>query len=229
MPMPRDPFDTPLGALRALQREPLAMRLDDVPELVDQIRSAAALGLFSDGPARGRRAPLAVQDGVAIIPIRGTILPHGTALSTFLGFASVEGIRELFRSAQARPDVQAILFEVDSPGGRVDGLADLADEIHAARGGKPLVALAADSAYSAAYFLASAADEVHVTQSGGVGSIGTIALHIDESQALEQEGLKITAITSGTKKAVLAPFAPLSEDGRAEWEAAVQVRAGALV
>lgn len=224
--MPRDPFATPVGALEVLRSERvLAMAPEAVGPFLTRLQAAAGLGLAFDSEDVPRARPLDVRGGVAVIPMRGPIVPRGSMFSAFLGLASIEGMRELFRAALAREDVRAVLFDVDSPGGRVAGVADFADEIRAARGTKPILAVANEYAFSAAYFLASAADHVFVTQSGAVGSIGVVAMHVDESAWLANEGVRVTLVTSGAKKALFDSSQPLSEAGRAELERIVAFHA----
>jgi len=96
------------------------------------------------------------------------------------------------------------------------GTKELADKIHAARGGKPIVAVANAYAASAAYYLAAATDEVVVTPTGQVGSIGTMAVHVDQSGLNEQVGLKPTYIHYGENKVRGNPDTPLDDESREE-------------
>ncbi len=100
------------------------------------------------------------------------------------------------------------------PGGEVAGCFDLADEIYAARGVKPIRAILSESAYSAAYAIASAADHISVPRTGGVGSIGVILMHVDWSQKLEKDGVKVTIVTFGDRKGETSPMIPLSDQAR---------------
>lgn len=167
--------------------------------------------------------PVAVRsDGIAVIQIAGDIVPKASALAErYLGLVSLERVQAQFQQAMGDPKVTGILFDVDSPGGLASGVADLADEIRAGRGKKPMVALANDMAASAAYWLASAADRVVLTRSADVGSIGTIAVHVDESGLLERMGVKLTAVKAGEKKDQWAWWKPLSEEARADLQAMV--------
>ncbi len=152
--------------------------------------------------------------GVAVIPIRGSLF-RGTFFSDY------DVIGDSLDAALADPDVSSILLDVDSPGGEVRGMFDLADRIYEARGQKPIVALADDQATSAAYALASAADTVVASPTATVGSIGVVAVHVDQSKATEHAGLKMTEIASGKNKTALSPNRPLSELGRGILEKAV--------
>jgi signal peptide peptidase SppA len=108
--------------------------------------------------------------------------------------------------------VGTILLDIDSPGGSVAGLAEVAAEILAARDSRKVIAVADSLAASAAYWLGSQASEFIVTPSGQVGSIGIITTHEDVSGMMESAGVKITAITAGKYKGEGSPFAPLNEE-----------------
>jgi signal peptide peptidase SppA len=117
--------------------------------------------------------------------------------------------------------VAAIVFDIDSPGGEVAGLFDLVDEIYEARGAKPIYAIANESAYSAAYAIASAADEVYLPRTGGVGSIGVIAIHVDQSSFDEKTGFSYTPIFAGARKNDFSRHEPLSDEARRTLQAEI--------
>jgi signal peptide peptidase SppA len=142
-------------------------------------------------------------------------------MSELSGATSVEGLRADFRTAMADPDVARIVFDVDSPGGSVEGIEELGEEIRAARGQKPMTAVANYLMASAAYWLASQADEIVASPSSLVGSIGVYAVHQDWSGAYEQAGVKPTLIKAGKYKAEGIDFEPLSEDAIAHFQESV--------
>jgi len=113
-----------------------------------------------------------VVEGIAIIPIQGTLVQKLGTLRPYSGMTGYDGIRACFLRALYDSEVKAICLDIDSPGGEVAGCFDLVDEIFAARGSKPVWAILSESAYSAAYALASAADKIIVPRTGGVGSVG---------------------------------------------------------
>jgi ClpP class serine protease len=82
------------------------------------------------------------------------------------------------------------------------------------RGSKPIWAIVDPGAYSAAYAIASCADTIIMPRTGGVGSIGVFCLHVDVSKALEEFGVKITAIQFGAQKTERQPFWPLSDEAK---------------
>lgn len=162
-------------------------------------------------------------NGVAVIGLRGLISHRIEQVQDISGpgGTSVEGFRDRLRHALASNEVGSIIIDVDSPGGSVDGIPELAAEIFESRGDKPIVAVANTLAASAAYYLASQADEFVVTPSGDVGSIGVYAAHEDVSEKLTQEGRKITFIHAGKYKVEGNPFEPLSEEAHASIQESV--------
>lgn len=138
---------------------------------------------------------------VAVIPVHGTLVQKTGSLRPWSGMTGYDGIRQAFLTALYDPQVEAIVLDVDSPGGEVAGCFDLVDTIYNARGTKPIWSILNESAYSAAYALASAADRIYVPRTGGVGSIGVICMHVDFSKALTEAGLVVTFITYGDRKA----------------------------
>ena len=126
-----------------------------------------------------------------------------------------------FRLAQADPTVKTILLRCDSPGGTVDMVPEFADELFAARGVKPLVAVADTMIASAAYWLAAQCDRIYASRSSRLGSIGVYTDHEDLSGMLEQAGVKITLIAHPAKKVDGNPYEPLSDTAHADLQANV--------
>jgi signal peptide peptidase SppA len=169
-----------------------------------------------DDAARVQKPYLVTPEGVAIIGVSGTLVKKASWLDAVSGMQSYESIRADFQDAVRDPRIQGILLEVDSPGGEVGGLFDLADEIYNARAEKPCMAIADDDAFSAAYAIASSAQRLFVTRTGGVGSVGVIALHLDQSGFDEKVGRKYTAIYAGARKNDFNPHEALSGSAKDE-------------
>lgn len=210
--------------LRAVGSQPWAILPEQLDIIVDVLTMRAAGEHFSEqeleqriGAARRpQRAPVAGEQGggVAVIPIHGTIIPKANMLSEISGGTSIAGLRSMFREAMASSQVGAIVLDIDSPGGMVDQVPEMAAEIRAARGPKPIIAVANTTMASAAYYLGSQADEVVVTKSGRVGSIGVLSIHEDRSKAEEGRGVASSIISAGKFKAEGNPFEPLSNEAR---------------
>ena len=152
----------------------------------------------------------AIIDGVAVIEISGGLTYRAYNWWT----TSYLDIRDSFRAAIADVRALSVVFLIDSPGGEVAGLFDLVDEIYKARGTKPIIAIADEAAFSAAYAIASAADEIYLSSTAQVGSIGVIAIHIDQSGYDKNLGLRYTAIFAGNHKNDFNPHEPLKSDGK---------------
>jgi capsid assembly protease len=207
-------------------RKPWAIlpeKLHAIAEIVARASSGQGLTVeeLNDrlAPAREQAAarPGAGDYGVvAVIPIRGVISQKINLMTNISGGTSIEKLTAAFRSALADPSIKAIVFDVDSPGGGVEGVPELAEEIFKSRGQKKTIALANPMAGSAAYWLASAAEEFVVIPSGQVGSIGVFVAHEDVSKALETEGVKISLISAGAHKTDGNPYEPLSDEARAD-------------
>ena len=150
------------------------------------------------------------ESGIAVIPIVGVIEQRMHSVGT-----SVEEIEMMFDAAIASKRVDGIVFDVDSPGGGVTGVPELAERIFEARGVKPLASISNGMMASAALWLGSAAREVWAIRSGDTGSLGVYALHIDQTKALEDEGVVVTEFSAGKFKTEGAPWAPLSEEAAA--------------
>ncbi|APR98969.1 S49 family peptidase [Wolbachia endosymbiont of Folsomia candida] len=151
--------------------------------------------------------------GVAIVPIYGILTKNPGTFDDILGMTSYERIRFQIEEALGNDKVETILLDIDSPGGEVNGIFDLADFIYESRSKKKIVAIANDDAYSAAYAIASSAEKVFVTRTSGVGSIGVIASHIDQSGFDEKQGIKYTTIFAGSRKNDLNPHEPINSEG----------------
>lgn len=158
---------------------------------------------------------------VAVIPIHGTLVRRTSGIEAESGLASYTGIAAQLDAALASPEIAAILLDIDSPGGESGGVFDLADRIRAASEVKPVWAVANDMAFSAAYALASAATRLFVARTGGVGSIGVIAMHVDQSVKDAHDGVRYTAVFAGERKNDLNPHEPISNEAHAVLKAEV--------
>lgn len=151
---------------------------------------------------------------VAILPLFGTIFPRANMMTNVSGATSVDRFGAQFSALVDDPEIGAIVLDINSPGGQVNGIGEAASRILDARGTKPIVAVANHLMASAAYWIGTAADEVVVTPDAEVGSVGVFAVHQDMSKALEQEGIKVTLIKEGKYKTEGNPYEPLSDEAR---------------
>lgn len=212
-------FGTPL----LVHRAKLDVILAVLGQRLDIQVPAADLAL---PPPRTRPAG---SSGIAVIPVHGTLVKRTAGLDAASGLTSYTAVAEMLDAALADPQVAGILLDVDSPGGEASGSFELARRVRAAAAVKPVWAVANDSAFSAAYAIASAAQRVVVSETGGVGSIGVIALHIDQSVKDAQDGYRYTAVTAGGHKNDFSPHEPLTDRARAELQAEVDRLYGLFV
>lgn len=165
-----------------------------------------------------------VCEGTAIIPVIGELCHRGGYLDAMSGLTSYTSIVASVRKAMLDDNVKNILLDIDSPGGEISGLYDATDAIASMRGkGKKIVAFSNERCFSAAYCLASAADEIWVSRTSGVGSIGVVCFHKDASKAYQMQGVRITPIYAGRHKVEGADFMALSAEAHARIQSEVDV------
>jgi len=156
----------------------------------------------------------AENDGIGIIPIYGSLVHRALGMDAMSGIISYDDIRSQFKEAVNDSSIKSILLDAASFGGEVSGCFCLADDIYQARGIKPIYALVNEDAYSGAYALISAADTIFVPPTGGVGSIGVIMVHLDQSKFDEKIGAKYSIIYSGDRKKDFNFHEPLPDNVR---------------
>ena len=180
-------------------------------EAVDIEAVEARIGRQLQNPPQGYQ----VQDGAALIPLRGVMAPRMNLMSQVSGGTSTELFARDVQAALSDPDVKSIVLLVDSPGGSVGGTQAAAAAVMAARGVKPIATYSDGTMASAAYWVGSAADRVYISSGvDQVGSIGVVASHVDVSQREAQLGMKTTEIVAGRYKRIASQYGPLTESGR---------------
>ena len=202
----------------------LASRLYGTPLLIARPKLEVILGvvarklagdtLATPPPATvdaGTNGGLQNLEGIAVIPVLGTLVRRSLYLGAASGLTSYHDIEAMAEAAFADPEVRAVLLEIDSSGGEAGGVFDLAQRLRqlAQTSGKPLWAIADEAALSAAYAIAAAADRLWLTRTAEVGSIGVVAVHVDESVADAKAGLNYTFLHAGAHKIDGHPHAPL--------------------
>ncbi len=203
-----------------------------LPEKMDEIReflaarAAGAVWTQEEIQARigERPTPFEAPQGsqVAVLNLFGVISQRMNALEQTSGGTSTEVFGQAFDDAIANDNVKAVVLNIDSPGGAVMGTPELAAKIFAARGTKPIIASVNSLAASAAFWIAAQADEIVITPSGQIGSLGVLAIHRDESAALEEAGIKETVISAGKHKA--EQIGPLGKEAKAHIQQMVDAR-----
>jgi signal peptide peptidase SppA len=186
-------------------------------------RASILAGGLTERLQQNGNAPYPIVDGIAVIEIAGVLIHRGGWIGQSSGQTSYEGIVTQIEAAASDPAVRGIALEIDSFGGEVAGVFDLADRIRAIRGSKPVWAFVAEHAFSAGYALASQADRILLPRTGAVGSIGVVVMHADLSGQLDQDGVRVTLVHSGQHKVDGNPYEPLPENVRDDIQREIDV------
>lgn len=209
---------------KAVAETPWAITREKLDEIESILSFHMEGGKFTAEELRARigepqRAVSAKRGAVAVIPLHGVISHRMGGMTEMSGGISTERFTQMFREAMADDSISAIIADIDSPGGTIAGVTELHAEIMRARGQKKLISHINGLGASAAYWIASAFDEIWATPSASVGSIGIIASHIDTSKADEREGITRTTFTAGKYKG--EGHGPLSDEARAATQARI--------
>ncbi len=199
-----------------LHRAADGIRLSDI-----ELRQA--IGNAPEAAQARRQQDSNASGAVAILPFFGIVSHriHQVEDISGPGGTSTEGFARRFRQALNDPGIESIIIDVDSPGGSVSGVPELADEIYDARSKKKVVAVANAQSASAAYWIGSAAQELVVTPSGEVGSVGVWTAHQDYSKFMEMNGINVSLISAGKYKTEGHPYGPLDDEARAAIQSSV--------
>lgn len=199
---------------------PVLMEPNKLETIVSVLNSRLVGHELRDVSDRERlQAGYEVVKGVGIIAVMGSLVHRGSWLGSYSGLTGYDFLSNALQTALEDDAVERIALVVDTPGGQANGAFDFADQIYDARNVKHITAIVADSAYSAGYLIASAANEVVVTRTGGVGSVGVVIAHADYSKMDEKDGLKVTYIHSGAHKVDGNPHEPLSDSAKGRLQA----------
>lgn len=182
-------------------------------EVRDLEKVAAESGVELKNKEKNR--PYKVVDGVAVISMNGVMGKRMGMFDSMSGGVSTQRIQMQIEDALTDPLIDALVLSVDSPGGTVDGTAELGDWLLKNRGVKPIFAYADGNMASAAYWIGSACDEIYAYRSATIGSISVVVCHFDNSKKDKKTGIKRKFITSGEYKRIANDAEPLSEKGEA--------------
>lgn len=188
----------------------IASRDADLEPLLVAAKQARA----TDGKPRGMRTRDDARN-VAIVPVRGVVMRYGNVFSELCdnGATSTDSVAHAIKAAVDDPAINAILLEIDSPGGQASGIAELAGMVRTASKSKPVVAYVSDKGASAAYWIAAAADEIVVAETAILGSIGAV---LGVSTKQDKNTLEFVSSVSPNKRPDMS-----SESGRSEMQARV--------
>lgn len=175
-----------------------------------------ALAAFGGGAAVAKPVDPVRDGATVIIPLNGPLSPKGS-----YGGTSTERFANQIREAGSDTSVGAIIIASMSPGGLVYGTAEAGDAVYEVRQSKPVIAVASPYSYSASHWICTQASAYYATTSGGVGSVGVRGGHVDMSGFEEKIGMKTTLIASDPEKIAGSPYAPLTDEDRAEMQAEI--------
>ncbi|HNS45506.1 MAG TPA: S49 family peptidase [Alphaproteobacteria bacterium] len=163
------------------------------------------------------------RDGVAVIPVTGPLFRYANLFTMISGASSYELIARDFTTALESPQIKGIILDIDSPGGEVNGVSELSNMVFAARGKKPVVAYASGDAASGAYWIASAADEIVVSETSALGSIGVVGMYQGKS-GKSAEAVEIVSSQSPHKR-----LDPTTDDGRSRLQTRIDSMADVFI
>ncbi len=161
---------------------------------------------------------MSISGGIAVIDVFGPLVKRPDVFDIMFGSTSTQAIEAAIREAAAEESVKSIMMRIDSPGGSVDGLAELGDAIFQARDQKPVIAQITGMAASAGYYVASQATKIFAQRMDMVGSIGTVFSLIDASKAFEEAGLEVVTIDTGEFKSAGEFGTEITDRHKAEFQ-----------
>lgn len=160
---------------------------------------------------------LEVHGNVGVVSIKGPLTNDDSFWNRLFGITSYNDIRAAIIAAASDTEVNAILLDIDSGGGAVNGVMDTASLIRMVNDKvKPVVSFSDGTMASAAYWLGMSAGEVNVSRTANAGSIGVITTHMEKSKMLKDEGINVTVMRSGKYKALANPYEPLTEEAKSD-------------
>lgn len=180
-------------------------RVDGTSLEASQLRQLAMEDDWGYVKPKTARDMYIVQRGVARIPIDGTTVHKLGGVEPWSGMVGYDCLQKIISDAIANEEVGAILFDMDSPGGEVAGCFEfcrwLREQSVNGGGTKPLVTFANEMSCSAAYAIASSCDAIMATETSIIGSIGVYTLLVDMTKGLSKNGIEVTMIRAGERKA----------------------------
>lgn len=195
-------------------------RVLGMPDAAVDLRGGEQMGLVGDRLRDAKdgwgeqiyKGVSRIGDGIAHVEIEGTLVNKGKWIGKHSGMTSYESLGLQFSDCAEDDSIKGAIVEVDSFGGEVTGAFDCAERLFELSQTKPTIAVLTDHALSAGYLLAAACRQIIIPANGMAGSIGIISMHVDISKWLANEGLAVTILKAGARKADFNQFEPLPED-----------------
>lgn len=155
------------------------------------------------------QGPKRISDRIALIEVEGTLINKGKWIGKSSGQTTYEAIGLQADDCRTDSSIDGVIVEIDSFGGEVTGAFDCAERLYELSQAKPTIAILTDHALSAGYLLAAPARQIVIPQNGQAGSIGVISMHVDASKWLADQGLSVTILKAGARKADFNAYQPL--------------------
>lgn len=184
--------------------------------LAEEDHRSEARALIGQGRDAPEPTPYSLQGSVATIEIQGSLINGNAGFMSFFGYTGYGDIRDSLVAAVSDQSVSSILLNIDSGGGHVAGVHELAQLIARVDKIKPVVTYTGGTMASAALWLGSGGRKVVASETALVGSLGILQVHIDRTKQMEQDGIKATVIRAGDDKALANPYEPLSDKAKAD-------------
>lgn len=200
--------------------------LENILSIAQRQGDPEALATRMGQPLQNSRS-VRMHDGVAVIPVTGPVFRYANMFTRISGATSTQDLATDVQAALDNPYVRAIVLEFNTPGGEATAINELADVIHAGRGRKPIKAYVDGLAASAGYWLASACDEIIVSSTGLVGSIGVVMSQQDTTERDAKSGVRTVQIVSSQSPDKRLDIT--GDDGRAKVQSIVDALADVFV
>ncbi len=197
----------------AILRTRLQTYMDESVDLYAEADLEAIETMYA---ARGSRS-----GAVAVVPVFGPITKRDTMFTQLLGGTSTNRLSAQMRQLAVDDSISHVILNVDSPGGTISGLPELAADVRALAAVKPVTAISNDLNASAAYWISAQATTIVASPESHTGSIGVFGVHEDLSGAAEQAGVKVEVFSTSEAKAGANPFVPLTDETRENMQALV--------
>lgn len=166
-------------------------RVEAMRSAPEQVQQAAV-----EGSSTTTRKRLTVVRGVAVIDLVGPLTKEPSLWHYYHGGLTMPEMTDQVKVAVADRRVKAILLRIDSPGGTVAGVSDLADAVFGAGKIKPVVAYCSDLCASCGYYVASQAGKIYGDVDAMVGCIGTVLVIDDFSEMFKKAGIETIVFKS---------------------------------
>lgn len=200
---------------RLFSCKPWAMYHGAIESTAAALKQAIAAGPVEDAGRAGLQ--IKKHGSAAVVSMRGPMVRSAGWMAKY-GIAGTRDTAIALKVASADPDVESILWLVDSPGGSVDGLDELAETVRAVAAIKPINVQVDGMMASAAVYVTAGATTIHANRRDLIGSIGVRMMLYDYSAMFAREGVRAIPIDTGEHKSAGAAGTTITEAQQAEFQ-----------